>query len=199
MNSAMALVAMAALALASRAESAGEKPEAPEKNMKLDKAKFGIAVHGGAGTIDRTKMTPEREREYRAGLERALTAGYEILKRGGSSLDATEAAVRVLEDDPHFNARAARCLRMRGRMKWTRQSWTEEIKSRRGSELRHIRNPISLARMLMDKAKHASKSPHVGPVMMAADGAEAFAKKNGTSWPTRNISTLKNAGTHCRK
>ena len=49
-------------------------------------------------------MTPEREREYRTGLERALKAGYEILKRGGSSLDATEAAVRALEDDPHFNA-----------------------------------------------------------------------------------------------
>ena len=54
-------------------------------------------IHGGAGTIERSKMTSENEREYRAGLERALTAGYEILKRGGSSLDATEAAVRVLE------------------------------------------------------------------------------------------------------
>jgi len=70
----------------------------------MERKKFGLAIHGGAGTIERSNMTPEKEREYRAGLERALTAGYEILKRGGSSLDATEAAVRVLEDDPHFNA-----------------------------------------------------------------------------------------------
>src|SRR5439155_69701 len=70
----------------------------------LEMKKIGLAIHGGAGTIERTNMTPEREHEFRAGLEGALTTGYEILKRGGSSLDATEAAVRTLEDDPHFNA-----------------------------------------------------------------------------------------------
>src|SRR5262245_46733957 len=75
-----------------------------ENNTNMETKKIGLAIHGGAGTIERSKMTPEKEREYRAGLERALRAGYEILKRGRSSLDATEAAVRVLEDDPHFNA-----------------------------------------------------------------------------------------------
>ena len=75
-----------------------------ETKMPQTKNRIGLAIHGGAGTIERGKMTPERESEYRAGLERSLAAGYEILKRGGSSLDATEAAVRVLEDDPHFNA-----------------------------------------------------------------------------------------------
>src|SRR6266511_2220171 len=73
-------------------------------NPNMETKKIGLAIHSGAGTIERSKITPEKEGEYRAGLERALTAGYEILKRGGSSLDATEAAVRVLEDDPHFNA-----------------------------------------------------------------------------------------------
>jgi beta-aspartyl-peptidase (threonine type) len=76
----------------------------PDNNPNMETKKIGLAIHGGAGTIERSSMTPEKEREYRAGLERALTAGYEILKGGGSSLDATEAAVRVLEDDPHFNA-----------------------------------------------------------------------------------------------
>ena len=80
----------------------GEKR--PDNNPNMQTKRIGLAIHGGAGTIERSNMTPEKEREYRAGLERALTAGYEILKRGGSSLDATEAAVRVLEDDPHFNA-----------------------------------------------------------------------------------------------
>src|SRR5437762_14203423 len=75
-----------------------------ENNRNTETKKIGLAVHGGAGTIERSKLTPEKAREYRAGLERALTAGYESLKGGGSSLDATEAAVRVLEDDPHFNA-----------------------------------------------------------------------------------------------
>src|SRR5438046_6971680 len=76
----------------------------PDNNPNMETKKIGLAIHGGAGTIERSKITPEKEREYRAGLERALSAGYEILKRGGSSLDATEAAVCVLEDDPHFNA-----------------------------------------------------------------------------------------------
>src|SRR5882762_676949 len=66
--------------------------------------KIGLVVHGGAGTIERSKMTPEREHEYRAGIENALRAGSAILRRGGAALDAVEAAVRVLEDDPHFNA-----------------------------------------------------------------------------------------------
>lgn len=180
MNSAMAVVAMAALALASQAESAGEKPEAPKKNMKLEKAKFGLAVHGGAGTIDRSKMTPEREQNYRAGLERALTAGYEILKRGGSSLDATEAAVRVLEDDPHFNAARGSVFTNAGTNEMDAAIMDgKTLKAGAVANLRHIKNPISLARLLMDKAEHASKSPRVGPVLMAGEGAEAFAKENG--------------------
>src|SRR5438093_11356893 len=59
----------------------------PENNPNMETKKIGLAIHGGAGTIERSKMTSEKEGEYRAGLERALNAGYEILKRGGSSLD----------------------------------------------------------------------------------------------------------------
>src|SRR5436853_2686737 len=66
--------------------------------------KTGLVVHGGAGTMERGKMTAEREREYRAGIENALRAGWEILQHGGSALDATEAAVRVFEDNRLFNA-----------------------------------------------------------------------------------------------
>ena len=63
-----------------------------------------IAIHGGAGAIPKEKISREREQQYRAGLEAALNAGYEVLKQGGASLDAVTAAVRVLEDDPMFNA-----------------------------------------------------------------------------------------------
>ncbi|MGH7783850.1 MAG: isoaspartyl peptidase/L-asparaginase, partial [Candidatus Binatia bacterium] len=66
--------------------------------------KIALAIHGGAGTILRSSMTSELEREYRSGLEKALEAGWHILENGGSSLDAVEAAVVSLEDLPLFNA-----------------------------------------------------------------------------------------------
>ena len=65
---------------------------------------ISIAIHGGAGVISRASMTEEAERAYRADLGRALDAGYAVLESGGSSLDATVAAVRILEDSPYFNA-----------------------------------------------------------------------------------------------
>jgi beta-aspartyl-peptidase (threonine type) len=133
--------------------------------------KIGLVVHGGAGTIERSEMTSEREREHRAGLERALAAGYEILKRGGSSLDAAEAAVRVLEDDPHFNAGKGAVFTRAG---------TNELDAaimdgrtlRAGAvvSLKHIKNPVALARLVMEKSGH---------VIMDGDGAETFARENG--------------------
>jgi L-asparaginase / beta-aspartyl-peptidase len=165
--SAGALAAAHERSTPARAPSNGEPDNQPSMEIK----KFGIAVHGGAGTIERSNMTPEREREYRAGLQRALTAGYEILKRGGSSLDATEAAVRVLEDDPHFNA---------GKGSVFTSAETNEmdagimdgktLAAGAVASLKHIRNPISLARLVMEKSGH---------VMMDCEGAEAFAKENG--------------------
>src|SRR5213595_1206705 len=65
---------------------------------------LAIAIHGGAGVIDPTKMTPQHATSYRTGLAAALDAGYAILEHGGSSLDAVTAAVRIMEDDPQFNA-----------------------------------------------------------------------------------------------
>ena len=148
--------------------------------MQTEK-KIGLVIHGGAGTIDRSKMTPERETEYRAALERALSAGYEILKRGGSSLDATEAAVRVLEDDPHFNAGKGAVFTSAGTNELDASIMDgKTLKAGAVANLRHIRNPISLARMIMDKStKQVGKSPGVGPIVMAGEGAEAFAKENG--------------------
>ena len=128
-------------------------------------------IHGGAGTIDRSKMTPEREREYRAGLERALTAGYEILKRGGSSLDATEAAVRVLEDDPHFNAGKGAVFTSAGTNELDAAVMDgKTLKAGAVAVIKHIKNPVSLARLVMEKSGH---------VMMDSEGAEAFAWENG--------------------
>ncbi|MEY2546772.1 MAG: L-asparaginase / beta-aspartyl-peptidase [Verrucomicrobiota bacterium] len=139
--------------------------------LMAEENNFVLVIHGGAGTIERATMTPEREKEYRAGLERALNAGYEILKGGGAALDATEAVVRVLEDDPHFNAGKGALFTSAG---------TNELDAavmdgatlRAGAvcNLKHIKNPVSLARLVMEKSGH---------VMMSGEGAEAFAKANG--------------------
>src|SRR5207249_9623532 len=151
--------------------SAGARALAQENQPDMETKRIGLAIHGGAGTIERSKMTPEKEREYRAGLERALTAGCEILKRGGSSLDATEAAVRVLEDDPHLNA---------GRGSVFTNARTNEmdasimdgktLKAGAVGSVQHVKNSIYLARLVMEK------SPHV---MLDCAGAETFAKANG--------------------
>jgi L-asparaginase / beta-aspartyl-peptidase len=143
----------------------------PENQPNMETKKIGLAIHGGAGTIERSKMTPEREREYRAGLEHALTAGYEILKRGGSSLDATEAAVRVLEDDPHFNAGKGSVFTSAGTNEMDAAIMDgKTLLAGAVASLKHIKNPITLARLVMEKSGH---------VMMDCEGAEAFAKENG--------------------
>jgi len=143
----------------------------PENQPNMETKKIGLAIHGGAGTIERSNMTPEREREYRTGLERALKAGYEILKRGGSSLDATEAAVRALEDDPHFNAGKGSVFTSAGTNEMDAAIMDgKTLAAGAVASLKHIKNPINLARLVMEKSGH---------VMMDCEGAEAFAKENG--------------------
>jgi beta-aspartyl-peptidase (threonine type) len=144
----------------------------PSKNqpeMAPAKRAIALVVHGGAGIIDRSKMTPERERDYRNGLERALTAGYKILESGGASLDAVEAAVRVLEDDPLFNAGKGAVFTSAGTNELDASIMEgKTLKAGSVAGVKHIKNPISLARMVMEK------SPHV---MLAGEGAENFAKE----------------------
>jgi beta-aspartyl-peptidase (threonine type) len=151
-----------------------------QQTMQTEQRKIGLVIHGGAGIIDREKMTPDREKEYRESLARALAAGYEILKRGGSSLDATEAAVRVLEDDPHFNAGKGSVFTEAGTNELDAAIMDgKTLKAGAVANLRHIRNPISLARMVMEKSEIAMKSPRVGPLLLTGEGAEIFAKQNG--------------------
>src|SRR5438874_8208130 len=163
--------AFEALAQESAASPIAATGKRPENQQDVQRENFGIVIHGGAGTIERSNMTLEKEREYRAGLERALTVGYEILKRGGSSLDATEAAVRVLEDDPRFNAGRGSVFTSAGTNEM--DASIMEGKTRKAGavgSVQHIKNPINLARLVMEK------SPHV---MLDCAGAEAFAKANG--------------------
>src|SRR5437867_876242 len=76
----------------------------PVQVKKTMEPNFAIAIHGGAGTILKQNMTPEKDSAYRKTLTESLQTGYDILKKGGTALDAVEAAVRVMEDSPLFNA-----------------------------------------------------------------------------------------------
>ncbi|MDB6103975.1 MAG: isoaspartyl peptidase [Gammaproteobacteria bacterium] len=140
--------------------------------MHADGARpLAIAIHGGAGVIDRAQMAPEREASYLTGLSSALDAGYAILERGGSSLDAVAEAVRLLEDDPQFNAGRGAVLTHDGEAELD-ASIMDGVGPRAGAVagIRHVKNPIGLARLVMDK------SPYV---MLIGEGAETFAREQG--------------------
>jgi L-asparaginase / beta-aspartyl-peptidase len=127
---------------------------------------FGMVIHGGAGTITRESMTPELEAQYRGALEQALQAGHRILVGGGTSLDAVEAAVRVLEDAPLFNAGRGAVFTSEGRNELDAAIMDgRTLAAGAIAGVTRVRNPISLARLVMER------SPHV---MMVKEGAEVF-------------------------
>jgi len=132
---------------------------------------FAIAIHGGAGTLSRKDMTAAQETEYRAGLNAALDAGYAVLDRGGHALDASIAAVRVLEDNPLFNAGRGAVLNRDGVAELDASVMDgRTLGAGAVTGLKHVKNPIDLARLVMDK------SPHV---MLVGEGAEEFARLQG--------------------
>jgi beta-aspartyl-peptidase (threonine type) len=132
---------------------------------------FGFAIHGGAGTILKSEMTPEMEAAYRAKLEEAVLAGYRILKNGGSSLEAVETAIRMLEDSPLFNAGKGSVLTSAGTIEMDASIMDgKTLKAGAVASLKHIKNPISLARLVMEQ------SPNL---LLVGDGAEAFAREKG--------------------
>ena len=133
--------------------------------------KVVLVLHGGAGTIRRADMTAEREARYRAALSEALKAGHAVVSRGGSAVDAVESAVRVLEDDPLFNAGKGAVFTHDGRNELDASIMDGRTRAAGAvAAVTVVKNPISLARAVMEK------SPHV---MMAGPGAEEFARGAG--------------------
>jgi len=132
---------------------------------------IAIVIHGGAGTISRRDMTPEMDKAYRAALKQALEAGYAVLKQGGKSLDAVQAAIRVMEDDPLFNAGKGAVFAHNGRNELDAAIMDGTgLKAGAVAGVEHIKNPIDLARLVMDKTPH---------VLLIGEGAEEFAKSQG--------------------
>ncbi len=132
---------------------------------------IGIVVHGGAGTILKSNMTAEVEQQYREKLTEAITAGYSVLQEGGKSLDAVEKVINILEDSPLFNAGKGAVFTHDGTNELDASVMDgKTLKAGAVAGVKHIKNPISLARMVMEQ------SPHV---MLTGTGAETFAKEHG--------------------
>jgi L-asparaginase / beta-aspartyl-peptidase len=139
--------------------------------MPAPAPQWSLVIHGGSGRLTPATVTPDEAAAYRAGLASALAAGAAILAAGGSAVDAVEAAVRVLEDDPHFNAGRGAVFTAEGRVEL--DAAIMDGASRAAGAVAgttRTRNPISLARAVM------ANSPHV---LLARDGADIFSIEQG--------------------
>lgn len=162
-----ALVALASIVTlpmaATAAPSAAEQPATPRR--------LAIAIHGGAGVIAREQLGADGGAAYRQGLEAALDAGYAVLEAGGSSLDAVTTAVRLLEDNPLFNAGRGAVLAHDGRAYLDASIMSgKDLSAGAVTGVTTVRHPIDLARRVMQD------SPHV---MLSGEGAEEFAGLKG--------------------
>jgi beta-aspartyl-peptidase (threonine type) len=136
-------------------------------------SQFGwkLVVHGGAGIIEKSRITPEQDRDIRAGLDRALAAGEAILADGGSAIDAVEAAIRALEDDPNFNAGRGAVFTYDGRNELDAAIMDGSDRSAGAvTGVTTTRHPVSLARAVKDH------SPHV---LLRGRGADQFSREQG--------------------
>lgn len=138
--------------------------------MNIPKASlnWSIVIHGGAGSMTRSTLDPHQDEAARAGLRQALEAAASRLREGGTAMDAVEAAVRVLEDDPNFNAGRGSVFTAEGRVECD-AAIMDGLDRKAGAVagIRSTRNPITLARAVMEQ------SPHV---FLAGSGADAFAR-----------------------
>ncbi|HBI88878.1 isoaspartyl peptidase/L-asparaginase family protein [Sphingobacterium multivorum] len=136
-----------------------------------DSTKYMLVIHGGAGTIEKKFMTPEKEEAYTLALTAALQKGYEQIKAGETSLDAVEAAINVLEDCPLFNAGRGAVFTHDGKNELDASIMDgKTLKAGAVAGVTTIKNPINAARAVMEKSAH---------VMMIGRGAELFAMENG--------------------
>ncbi|TXE08668.1 isoaspartyl peptidase/L-asparaginase [Gelidibacter salicanalis] len=132
---------------------------------------FSMAIHGGAGTLVKGLMTSQLEETYKAALETALNAGYAILEAGGTALDAVERSVKLLEDTPLFNAGKGSVFTAEGTHEMDAAIMDgSNVKAGAVSLITGIKNPVALARDIMDHSYH---------VFLAGEGAMTFAKSRG--------------------
>ncbi len=136
--------------------------------------KIAIAIHGGAGTILRSTMTPDLQTQYEEGLRAALDAGYSILEAGGSSLDAVAAAVASLEDFPLFNAGKGSVFNNAGNHEMDACIMNgKNLEAGAVCGISNVKNPVFVARVVME---------HSGHVLLSGKGAEDYARSMGMAF-----------------
>ncbi|MGN6155198.1 MAG: isoaspartyl peptidase/L-asparaginase family protein [Sphingomicrobium sp.] len=137
----------------------------------MSESGWKLVVHGGAGIIEKARITPEQDRAVRSGLDAALAAGEAILAEGGSAIDAVEAAVRTLEDDPNFNSGRGAVFTYEGRNELDAAIMDGSDRSAGAvTGVTTTRHPVSLARAVKDH------SPHV---LLRGRGADQFSSEQG--------------------
>ncbi len=135
------------------------------------KQKFSLVIHGGSGTITRQNLSSEKEQKYLQSLDHALNNGCSILRSGGSALDAVEVSVKILEDDPLFNAGKGSVFTNEGINELDASIMDgQTLNAGAVAEVTNIKNPIAAARAVMEKSDH---------VMLVGRGAEKFAIQFG--------------------
>ncbi len=147
------------------------EPGGKVNGLQVPAGRWAIVMHGGAGVIERSSMTPERDKAYRAGLDRAIHAAGHVLDANGSAVDAVEAGLRQLEDDPLFNAGKGAVFTAEGRNELDAAIMDgATMNAGAVAGVTRTKNPISLAKAVMQK------SPHV---MLIGAGADQFAASVG--------------------
>ena len=148
--------------------------EQSNQNKMPVTGKFAIALHGGAGNIEKMNLTEEQKKEYLSVIDSALRVGYEFLKTGGSSVDAVEKVIQILEDNPLFNAGKGSVFSHDGRNEMDAAIMDgKTLDAGCVAGISQIKNPISLAKLIMRKSS---------TVFMHGQGAEDFAKEKGMEW-----------------
>lgn len=142
-------------------------------DQKQDPAPYAIVIHGGAGSA-KPDMTNEEKQAHISGLDKALSAGYQMLGEGKDAVSVVEAVIRILEDDSLFNAGRGAVLTTEGFASHDASIMNgKDLSAGAVGDVRCIKNPISLARMVMEKSNH---------VLLVGDGAEKFAEKQGVGF-----------------
>lgn len=168
---AVALAGILILASCTSAPPVADAADEALRGVPGPMVQWGLVIHGGAGTIARESMTPERESAYRASLEAALRAGHQVLSEGGQALDAVVAAVQVMEDDSLFNAGRGAVFTNDGRNELDAAIMDgPTLRAGAVAGVTTVRSPVALARAVMEQSEH---------VFMAGRGAEAFAEIHG--------------------
>ena len=168
----LALILVPVLTMPAHSQAQTRHPRAPKPH------KWAVVLHGGAGVIKRSSMSPQIEKQYRDGLRQAITAAGAVLDKGGSALDAVQAAIEILEDNPLFNAGRGAVFAADGTNQMDASIMDgATMKAGAVADVQHTRHPIALARAVMEKTPF---------VLLSGTGADAFSVHAGLQQEPRS-------------